>query len=578
MTGSNTTAFDFIIVGGGPAGCALANRLSARADKRILLVEAGPDTPPDATPEDIAAPYAARAAANPAYLWNGLTAELTPASNRRPALTASYEQARVMGGGSSINGQIGIRGAPQDYDRWEELGAKGWDWASVLPYFRRLERDLDIGGDLHGQDGPIPLQRTPEPEWDGFTRAVTAEFKRQGLPLRDDLNGVFAEGFGAAPLFTFDGKRVSAAAAYLDARTRARPNLELRALTQATRILFNGSRAIAVELASRGRSEVVAGREIILAGGAILSPVLLMRSGIGPGARLRELGIPLVADLRGVGRNLQEHPAIHVSAYLLAAARTKSSKSRHNSVYCRYASELARGDIPDMLLNFACRSSWHAVGRRLATIQAYILQPYSRGSVELRSGAVEDAPLIRMNHGTDHRDMQRLMESFRKAAAIFKSSSVSRIAFDPFATSYSDRVRRVNRVTLRNRLATQTLALILDMPRPVRRLALNRLVNEAPPLDVLLAHEELLEEHVRRTVTGVWHPTGTCRMGRDDDPEAVTDPAGRVRGVAGLRVADNSIIPEIPRANTTLPAIMIGERVADLVLASDATEEPYPSA
>ena len=558
----------FIIVGGGSAGCALANRLSADPGNRVLLLEAGRDTPPGRVPDDISDEYPGLASLNPDHIWTGLKARLAAPTGNDPDSVprVRYEQARVMGGGSSINGQVAVRGAPEDYDRWEEAGAAGWGWSSVLPYFRKLERDLNFDGPLHGRDGPIAISRLLPDRWDGFTSAVAKVLESKGYPLNADMNGGFAEGYSPLPLSFADGRRVSSASGYLDSVVRKRPNLEIRGGAEVRRLLLDGRRVSGVELAAGG--DLIRGRTVILCGGAILSPVLLLRSGIGPGAHLQDVGVDVAADLPGVGRNLQDHPAIHLSTYLTPSGRLQPPIRRHNAMYLRYSSGIEGCPPIDMVLNVVAKSAWHALGSRLGTMQVWIGRPNSRGSVTLRRNHGELEPDVRLEMLADWRDCARMMDGVRRMAAILSNGPVSAVALDPFPSRYSERVRKIGAVTVPNKILTGIAALLLDVGGPVRRLMIERVIVDGLSLAALLADERALETHVRKAVTGVWHVAGTCRMGRDTDPLAVTDAHGRVKGVEGLRVADASIMPEVPRANTNLPAIMIGERIADLILKS----------
>jgi 5-(hydroxymethyl)furfural/furfural oxidase len=563
--------YSHVIVGGGPAGCVLAARLSEQRDNNVLLIEAGIDTPPDATPDDILDIFPGKAAANPLYLWPGLRATLGATADGAPSpARASYEQARVLGGGSSINGQVATRGAPDDYDAWGQLGARGWRWETVLPFFRRLETDLDFNGPLHGADGPVIIRRLPRSEWDGFTVAATDWLEQQGHAFRPDMNAEFGDGYAPLPLSNSAGRRVSAAAAYLTPSVRARPNLEIRAETRASRILFEGRRSRGVAVLSRSRTSLVESHEVIICAGALHSPALLLRAGVGAGAELKELGLEVVADLPGVGKNLQEHPALTLSAYLLPSARTTPTRRRQNHLYLRYSSGVAGCPSTDMLMNFICQSAWHDVGHRIATIQTYILRSYSRGRVRLASPAPDAPPHVDFALLSDRRDLVRLVDAFGRMSEVLRSPPVAACARDPFPSSYSDRVRRIGTDTPRNRLLIGALARLLDVAGSMRGALIRHVIANGLSLDHLLGDGSALATYIRGAVSGVWHPAGTCRMGAPGDPLAVTDEAGRVRGIAGLRVVDASIMPELPRANTNIPVIMIAEKIADAICRREA--------
>jgi 5-(hydroxymethyl)furfural/furfural oxidase len=267
--------YDYIIVGGGSSGCVMAARL-AEAGRRVLLVEAGRDTPPGAVPDDILDANPTRAYFNPDYRWQGLQARLTDG-----AKPVDYEQARILGGGSSINAQVANRGAPADYDDWEKAGATGWSWSDVLPYFRRLEADQDFDGEFHGKDGPLPIQRVRHSDWSGFIRGLTRAYDTLGLPQRPDFNGEFADGYSTVPLTNRNGQRVSAAIAYLTREVRALPNLRILTGVRVDRILLSAGRARGVATSgAEGEAEYFS-EEVVLCAGAIHPPAILMRSGLG---------------------------------------------------------------------------------------------------------------------------------------------------------------------------------------------------------------------------------------------------------------------------------------------------------
>ncbi len=562
--------FDIIIAGGGSAGCTLANRLSTNGNRNVLLIEAGRDFGPGAEPADVLDSYPMAAAFNPAYHWTRLQAGFSAAIGNRPQ--DSYpkrfmEQARIMGGGSSINAQLANRGGPGDYDEWQALGADGWGWDAVLPYFRKLETDLDFDGEDHGKDGPIPIRRVPEAEWTEFSRATTKALEKEGYPYIADQNGWFEDGWFPVSISNRDEHRVSAAMGYLTAGVRARPNLQIVDQAEVETVTFEGRRATGVRYRSKGQVEAVRAGEVIVCAGALRSPAILMRAGIGRAAHLSEHGIEVIADRPGVGANLCEHPSLVVSAYLKRGARMTEMRRRHVHVAFRYSSGVADCVPSDMYVSVTAKSAWHAVGVRLGSMLMWVNKSYSRGAVTLASNDPWAEPVVEFNMLSDRRDLDRLIDGVRRSIDLFDTVPLSDVATSAFPTSYSERVRRIGEVNLKNRILTDILGFMLDGPEPVRRALIKGFITQGEDLGALLADDALMEAYVRRSVAGTWHPSCTCRMGAADDPMAVTDAEGRVYGVEGLRVTDASLFPSLPRANTNIPVIMCAEKIADQVLA-----------
>ncbi len=537
----------------------------------MLVCEAGQDTPHGKVPDVILDSYPGTAYLDTRFHWTDLkvTTQIVSHNNPnedRPPLR-KYEQARVLGGGSSINGQLANRGAPSDFSEWVSRGAKGWDWESVLPYFKKVERDMDFEGPLHGKEGRIPVRRIFPDLWNGYSKGAAAAFKQAGFEYLPDQNGEFKDGYFPITSSNAYERRVSAAIGYLDPGTRLRKNLTISTNTQVQELLFEGTKCVGVKALVDGRQTEFRANEVIVSSGAIHSPAHLMRAGIGPAMHLKDMGIDVRANLPGVGQRLMDHPSIACAAFIKPEARINEYTRRHIQVALRYSSEIGGAPQGDMFIAAVAKSAWHAVGEQIGSMIVFVNKTYSEtGQVKLSSADWRAEPTVEFNLLSDKRDLDRLVDGFRRMALMHAMPSMRDVTSTPFPASYSDKVKQIGVINNKNKFLTNVMAKLLDGPEPLRRILIEKLIMEGVTVDEAVHDDEKAEDFVRRSTVGVWHASCTCRMGADDDPMAVTGNTGRVRDVQGLRVVDASIFPVVPCANTNFPTLMTAEKISGAIL------------
>jgi choline dehydrogenase len=480
-------AIDVVVVGGGAAGCVAAARLAESGSRSVLLLEAGPD----------------RRAAMPPALRDGWTIEPEPfdwgyESEPLGGSVRTVRRKKLLGGTSWLT-RFTPRGSPADYDGWEALGNPGWGFDDVLPYFIRLEEDSDFGQEpWHGDGGPIPSTRYLDLEYTEVAAAALDALAAVGIPAVDDHNRPGAVGAGRMPMSTRDGVRVTTADGYLPFG-RTPPNLTIRGDSEVGSVVFEGGRAVGVRLID---GTVIEAGWVVLSAGTYGSPPILMRSGVGQAAHLREMGIPVTVDLPGVGANLVDHPEVSVDCGYTGASR--AAPVLHSIATFHSAGRSTR-ETPDLML-------WLADPDEDASfaIEVVLLRPRSRGSVRLRSADPTDPPIIELPNLSDASDMKRLVEGYRRA------------------------LEAANQPQLRRHSA-----------------------GSAP------VEPDDLDQLIRAQVNSLPHVVGTCAMGPSPEDGAVVDVSGCVYGTERLSVVDASIMPDVPSGFTHIPTIMIAERLAE---------------
>lgn len=526
--------FDYVIIGGGTAGCVMANRLTANGAYRVLVLEAGPR---DNYPWIHIPIGYAKTMFNPRYNWGFYTEPEAELNNRK----LYWPRGKVLGGSSSINGLIYIRGQAQDYDAWEQLGNPGWGWKNVLPSFKKLEGNERGDSEFHGGSGPIgcsDIRDRPE-----LMEAIIQGAMEVGLPPTDDFNGASQEGVGYYQLLTRKGRRNSTAVGYLRPALN-RPNLAVMTEASVNKILFDGTRATGVSFEHEGRQkQALAAREVILSAGAIQSPQLLELSGIGDPAVLRAQGISILRALPGVGENLQDHLQFRLMYRCKKPITTNddlASWGRMIGMGLRYAfgrrgpmaiginhvgifaRVLPESRTPDVQFHVAALTADRVADKPHPwpgfTLSVCQLRPASRGSIHIQSPSVRDAPAIRPNYLTEDIDWRCALAGVRLGQAIAGANAMKEYTHSAYRPS-----------------------------EPART-------------------DAELKAFCREYSGTIFHPVGTCKMGPDDDPGAVVDHKLRVRGVTNLRVADASIMPLLISGNTSAPSAMIGEKASDFIL------------
>jgi len=549
-------SWDFIVVGGGTAGCAVANQLSQEGH-RILLIEAGIDTAPGQVPEDIRDTFPA-SYSNPDYTW-GSTPSLTTLSDGNTKPTPFF-QAKVMGGGSSLMGMVALRGYPDDYDHWARMGATDWSWSDVRPEFMALEDDAWPNHPDHSMGGPIHIMRRGPEVWPPFCHALAQSMESRGLSHVSDMNTDFRDGYCTYPLSSTPNERVSSASAFLNSDVRSQ--LQVMACTEVLKLRWEKDRCIGVQVKQGLDAQNLSAGGVIVCAGGIHTPALLMRSGVGDAPMLESMGVNVTNHVPAVGRNLQNHCIAYLGTYLQPHARQNPNLRPHFHMGLRLSSPLSPANTGDIAVTVLPKSSLKGLGHAIGALGVALYQPKGVGEVRIDQLGY---PIPRFSYIELAEDFDRLCWGYSQAWDLMQHPAISKIRAEIFAAGYSEKVRQLNRPGLLNTALSSALITGLDFSNWSRKWTLKHLITAGESANKNTGSEQWIKNTVQRMHFGMYHPTGTCRMGQTQDLETVVSPKGQVKGTQGLWIADASVMPQIPRANTFLPTLMVARKIAKTI-------------